>query len=69
MVVTPVCALNSIKRDGIGSVANNPVECWIFRNGSVDGILGKRFTSLVEDSSQLFNKGTLHHFLLPDHPL
>ena len=58
MVVTPVRALNSIKRDGIVSVTNNPVEFWIFRNGNVDSILGIRRTSLVEDSSQMFYKNS-----------
>ena len=49
MGVTPICALNSIKPDGIGGVANNPVEFWILRNGLVDGILGELLTSLAKD--------------------
>ena len=69
MVVTPVLALNSIKRDGIGRVANNPVQFWIFRNGRVDSIFGKRGTSLEEESSQTVLQGTLHHCLLPDRPV
>ena len=56
MGVTPVRALNSIKRDGIGRVTNNPVEFRIFRNASADSVLGKRFASLVEDSCQVFYK-------------
>ena len=46
---TPVLVLNSIKRGGVGGVANNPVDFWIRRNGFVDGILGKRLTYLAED--------------------
>ena len=49
MGVTPVRALNSIKRDGIGGVANNPVEFWILRRGLADSVLGKRFTFLADD--------------------
>ena len=49
MGVTPVRALNSIKPDGIGGVANNPVEFWIQRYHLVDSILGKRITSLADD--------------------
>ena len=44
MGVTPVHILNPIKRNGMGGVANNPVEFWVLRNGFVDGILGKRLT-------------------------
>ena len=60
MVVTPVRALNSIKPDGVGRVANYPVEIWIFRHGIGDSILGKRFTSLVEDSrsNQVFTRNS-----------
>ena len=45
---TPVRALNSIKSDGIGGVANNPVKTWIFRNDMVDSALGKRSTFLAK---------------------
>ena len=47
MGVTPVRALNSIKRGGIWGVAYNPVELWIPRNGLADSILSKRRTSLA----------------------
>ena len=49
MGVTPVRALNSIKRGGIRGVANNPVEFWILRKDRADSILGKRLTFLAED--------------------
>ena len=49
MGVTPVRALNSIKIDRIGGVANYPVVFWILRNGLGDSILGKRLTFLAED--------------------
>ena len=49
MGVTPVSALNSIKRDGIGRVANNPVEFWILRSDLADSTLSKRLTSLAKD--------------------
>ena len=49
MGVTPVRALNSIKRGGIWRVANNPVPFWILRNDHADSILGKRLTFLAED--------------------
>ena len=49
MGVTPVRALDSIKPDGIGGVANNPVEFWILRNDTVDRIYSKRLTFLAED--------------------
>ena len=49
MCVTPVLALNSIKPDGMGRVANNPVPFWILRNHFADSILGKRLTFLTED--------------------
>jgi hypothetical protein len=49
MTVTPVLALNSIKGDGIGGVANNPVEFWILRIDVGDSIYGKLLTSLAED--------------------
>ena len=49
MGVTPVGALNSIKPDGIGGVANNPVESRILRYDLVDSIISKRLTFLVED--------------------
>jgi hypothetical protein len=49
MGVTIIRALNSIKLDGIGGVANNPVPRWILRRGLVDSILGKRRTFLAED--------------------
>ena len=49
MGVIPVRALDSIKRGGIGGVANNPVEFWITRNGLADSTLSKRFTFLAED--------------------
>ena len=48
MGVTVVCALSSIKPDGIGGVANNPIPFWILRNGVADGVLGKRLTFLVK---------------------
>ena len=46
MGITPVRALNSKKVDGIGGVANNPVEFWVLRKGLGDSILGKRLTFL-----------------------
>ena len=49
MGVTPVRALNSIKCDGVGGVANNPVECWILRKGLGDNTLSIRRTFLAED--------------------
>ena len=49
MGVSPVRALNSIKRDGVGGVANNPVECWILRKGLADSTFSKSLTSLAED--------------------
>ena len=49
MGVTPVCAINSVKRDGIWGMAYNPVEFWILRNGFADSILSKRLTFLAED--------------------
>ena len=49
MLVTPVRALNSIKRDGIRGVADNPVEIWIIRNGLGDSFLSKRRTFLAEE--------------------
>ena len=49
MGVTPVLALNSIKPDGIGGVANNPVEFGIPRNHLADSTLGKRFAFLAEE--------------------
>ena len=49
MGVTPVRALNSIKRDRIGRVANNPVEFWILRRGLADSTFGERHTFLAED--------------------
>ena len=52
MGVTPVRALNSIKPDGIGGVANNPVEIWIWRHGLADSILGKRLKFLAEEFNQ-----------------
>jgi hypothetical protein len=61
MGVIPVCALNSIKRDGIGGVANNPVEIWILRNHLVDSILSKRLAFLAEDFNQIALQGTPHH--------
>ena len=48
MGVTPVLALISIKIDGIGGVANNPVPLRILRNDFGDRILGKRRTFLAE---------------------
>jgi hypothetical protein len=48
MGVTPVLALNSIKREGIGRVANNPVETRILRNHLVDSLFSKRHTPLAE---------------------
>ena len=48
MGIIPVRALNSIKRSGISGVANNPVEFWILRPGTADGILGELRTFLVE---------------------
>jgi hypothetical protein len=49
MGVTIVRALNSIKPNGIGGVANNPVEIWILRSHLADSIFGKRLTFLAED--------------------
>ena len=49
MGVIPVRTLNSIKRDRIGGVANDPVIFWILRNGLADRILGKRLTFLAEN--------------------
>ena len=46
MGVTVVLALNSIKPNGIGGVANNPVEFWILRHHLADSILGERLTFL-----------------------
>ena len=48
MSVIPVRALNSIKPDGIGRVANNPVEMWILYYHLVNSILGKRLTFLED---------------------
>ena len=48
MGVTPVRAFNPIKPDGIGGVANNPVEFWIFRKGLADRTFSKRYTFLVK---------------------
>ena len=63
MSVTPVRALNSIKPDGVGGVANNPVEFWILRNRLADSTLSKLLTFLAEDFSQ--RHGGLQE-LLPD---
>ena len=61
MGVTPVRALNSIKRGGIeGGVANNPIEFWILRIDVADSILGKCGTSLAEDF--YYNQFALHFF-------
>ena len=49
MGVTIVRAFNSIKRGGIGGVANNPVKVWILRYHLGDSILGKLFAFLAED--------------------
>jgi hypothetical protein len=49
MGVTPVRSLNSIKRNGIGGVADNPVVIWILRIDIADSILGKSLTFLAED--------------------
>ena len=49
MGVTPVCALNTIKRDGIGGVANNPVVFRILQNDVADSSSSTRLTSLAED--------------------
>ena len=48
MGVTIVRALDSIKPNGIGGMANYPVEFWILRYHIVDSILGKRLTFLAE---------------------
>ena len=49
MGVTPVRALNPIKPESIGRVANNPVVFWILRKEIADSILSKRLTFLAED--------------------
>ena len=49
MGVTPVRALDPIKRDGIGRMTNNPVEFWILRKGLANRIFSKHLTSLAED--------------------
>ena len=49
MGVAIVRALNSIKRDGIGGVANNPVEVWPLWYHLGDASLGKVFTFLAEN--------------------
>ena len=49
MGVSPVRALNSIKRDGIGGVADNPVVFWILRKDLADSILSKRLTFLADE--------------------
>ena len=46
--VTPVRALLSIKRGGIGRVTNNPVEFVILRQDTVDSILSKRLPFLAK---------------------
>ena len=69
MGVAPVRALNSIKSDGIGGVANNPVEFWILRRDLADSILSERLTFLVEDFNQSALQGSLYHCLLPHHRL
>ena len=69
MDVTPVRALNSIKRGRVGGVANNPVPFWILRNDPADGILCKRLASLAEDFNQSALQGNPHHCLLPNRPL
>ena len=48
MGVTPVPVLGSIKRDGIGRVANNPVEIWVLRKDLADSTLSKRLTFLTD---------------------
>ena len=65
MGVTPVLALNSIKPDGIGRVANNPVVFWILRSDRAHSTFSKRLTFLAEDN-QSGLQGTLHHCLVPD---
>ena len=47
MGVTPVLALNTIKPDVIGGVANNPVPFWILRCHLADSIMGKLRTFLA----------------------
>jgi hypothetical protein len=49
MGVTIVLAFNSIKPDGIGGVANNPVEIWKLRFHLADNLLSKGLTFLAED--------------------
>ena len=70
MGVTPVRALNSIKRDVMFGVANNPVfSCSLF-HGLGDSSFGKPLTSLAKDFLISALHGNLHdHCLLPVCPL
>ena len=47
MGVTPVRALNAIKPDFIGGVANNPIQFWILRYHLANSILSKFRTFLA----------------------
>ena len=67
MGVTPVRALNAIKPDGIGRVANKPVPFWILRSHLADSTLSKLLTFLAEDFNKSVLQGTLYLCLLPDH--